>query len=318
MTLEVDELTVRFGDAVAVDGVSMSVAAGTVMAMLGPNGAGKTTTVRTIATLVPPASGTVRVAGVDVVAEPHRARGLLGLSGQYATVDDSLTGRENLAMIARLSGFGRRAAGVRADELLERFGVADAAGRRVRTWSGGMRRKLDLAGALVAGPPVVVLDEPTAGLDPPSRETLWESVRGLAAEGSTVLLTTQYLEEADRLADDVTVIHRGAVVARGGPEELKRRFGTSTVTVRLASAGDAARVREVVGDGYVSVEVVGDVVTVEALDGAEAVAAVVSSLAVAGIAVTEASVRAPSLDDAFRSLTVDGGSSPVGTDEAAS
>ena len=306
MTLEVDELTVEFGDAVAVDGVSMSVPAGTVMALLGPNGAGKTTTVRTIATLVPPTSGTVRVAGVDVVTEPHRARGLLGLSGQYATVDDSLTGRENLAMIARLSGFGRRAAGRRADELLERFGVADAAGRRVRTWSGGMRRKLDLAGALVAAPPVVVLDEPTAGLDPPSRETLWESVRGLAAEGSTVLLTTQYLEEADRLADDVTVIHRGAVVARGGPEELKRRFGTSTVTVRMASADDAGRVREVVGDGFVSVEVVGDVVTVEALDGAEAVAAVVSALAVAGIAVVEASVRAPSLDDAFRSLTVDG------------
>ena len=318
MTLEVDELTVLFGDAVAVDGVSMSVPAGTVMALLGPNGAGKTTTVRTIATLVPPASGTVRVAGVDVVTEPHRARGLLGLSGQYATVDDSLTGRENLAMIARLSGFGRRAARVRADELLERFGVADAASRQVRTWSGGMRRKLDLAGALVAEPPVVVLDEPTAGLDPPSRETLWESVRALAAEGSTVLLTTQYLEEADRLADDVTVIHRGAVVARGEPEELKRRFGTSTVTVRLAAAVDAGRVHEAIGEGYVSVEVVGDVVTVEALDGAEAVAAVVSALAVAGIAVAEASVRAPSLDDAFRSLTVDGGSSHVGTDEAAS
>ncbi|GAA2064580.1 ABC transporter ATP-binding protein [Williamsia deligens] len=303
--LEVDDLTVAFGDAVAVDAVSMTVAEGSVMALLGPNGAGKTTTVRAIATLVAPTSGTVRVAGIDVVEHPHRVRGLIGLSGQFATVDDSLTGRENLAMIARLSGYGRRAAGRRADELLERFGVAEAAGRRAATWSGGMRRKLDLAGALVADPPVVVLDEPTAGLDPPSRETLWESVRDLAAAGSTVLLTTQYLEEADRLADDVTVIHRGAVVARGGPEELKRRFGTSTVTVRLASAVDPSRVREAVGDGYVSVEVVEDVVTVEALDGAEAVAAVVSSLAVAGIAVAEASVRAPSLDDAFRSLTVD-------------
>ncbi|MGZ8176954.1 ATP-binding cassette domain-containing protein [Williamsia sp. SKLECPSW1] len=309
MTLEVDDLTVAFSDMVAVDGVSLSVPAGTVMALLGPNGAGKTTTVRTVATLIAPTSGSVRVAGVDVVAEPHRARGLLGLSGQFATVDDSLTGRENLAMIARLSGYRRRDARRRADELLERFGVADAAGRRVRTWSGGMRRKLDLAGALVAGPPVVVLDEPSAGLDPTGRETLWDSVRDLAADGSTVLLTTQYLEEADRLADDVTVIHRGSVVARGGPEELKKRFGTATVTVRLASAADPSRVRGAIGEGYVSVEAVGDVVTVEALDGSAAVAAVVSALAVAGIEVADASVRAPSLDDAFRSLTADGAAS---------
>ncbi len=314
-SIEIRDLTMTYRQVTALDSVDLTVPTGTVMALLGPNGAGKTTAVRIVATLLEPTSGSVRVAGVDVVADPHAVRGLIGLSGQFAAVDPALTGVENLTMVARLAGYPRRASKRRARALLEQFDIADAGGRRVATYSGGMRRRLDLAGALVAHPPVVILDEPTAGLDPNSRGQLWSAVRELVAAGSTVLLTTQYLEEADQLADEVTVIDHGAVIARGSPEELKRQYGTASITLRLADPTDRARATEViVGRGY-EVSDDGapggprmgapapDLITVAALDPGPAVAAVIGALAVAGIEVVDSQVRVPSLDDVFIDLT---------------
>jgi daunorubicin resistance ABC transporter ATP-binding subunit len=223
--IAVDQVSKRFGSTVALDGVSLTVGAGEVLGLLGPNGAGKTTLIRIVATLLSPDSGTVVVAGHDVGREPQAVRRSIGLAGQSAAVDELLTGRENLCLIGRLYGLGRREARRRADEVLERFGLAEAADRRVRTYSGGMRRRLDLAATLVGRPSVVLLDEPTAGLDPRSRRELWEFVDQLAADGATVLLTSQYLEELDRLARRVVVIDWGAVLAQGTPEELKQLIG---------------------------------------------------------------------------------------------
>ncbi|WP_338320749.1 ABC transporter ATP-binding protein, partial [Streptomyces lonarensis] len=224
-------LTRSFGDRRALDGVDLAVPTGTVLGLLGPNGAGKTTTVRVLATLLLPDGGTARVAGHDVVREPDAVRRRIGLSGQYAAVDEKLTGRENLYLVARLYGMRRAAARRRADELLARFRLEEFADRPSGSFSGGTRRRLDLAGALVARPPVVVLDEPTTGLDPRGRADTWESVRELVAEGTTVLLTTQYLEEADQLADAVCVIDRGRVVARGTAAALKARVGGERLSV---------------------------------------------------------------------------------------
>ncbi|MGU3293325.1 ATP-binding cassette domain-containing protein [Williamsia sp. M5A3_1d] len=314
--IEVRDLVMRFGAVEALASIDLDVAPGTVMALLGPNGAGKTTAVRIISTLLTPTSGRVTVAGVDVAADPHRVRGLIGLSGQFAAVDPVLTGVENLTMVARLAGYTRRAARRRALDLLEQFDIAVAGRRRVGGYSGGMRRRLDLAGALVASPPVVILDEPTAGLDPTSRLGLWAAVRDLVAGGSTVLLTTQYLEEADQLADAATVIDRGSVIARGTPAQLKAEFATATVTVVLADPADRDRAWEVLGErgvGPCDTARGPDTdpchVTVATDDPGPVTAQLVGALSVAGIEVVDTRTATPSLDDVFVHLT--------GTTEAA-
>src|SRR5215213_11977579 len=236
--IEAVDLVKRFGDNTAVDGVSFSVAPGTVLGLLGPNGAGKTTTVRMMTTLSVPTSGTARVAGYDVRVEPDMVRRHMGLTGQVATVDELLTGRENIRMIGGLYGIARRELNRLADELLEQFSIADAADRPVRSYSGGMRRRLDLAVSLIASPPVLFLDEPTTGLDPRSRSDLWEMLRGLVAQGTTLLLTTQYLEEADQLADDIVVIDHGRIIAHGTPLQLKDQAGEAAVVLTLTHASD--------------------------------------------------------------------------------
>src|SRR5205085_1173504 len=253
----VEGLVKRFGDVVAVDGVSFEVPPATILGLLGPNGAGKTTTVRVLTTILRPDSGRAVVLGHDVATEPDAVRGLIGLAGQFAAVDDNLTGRENLRMIGRLTHQPKPVVAQRADELLERFGLADAADRTVRTYSGGMRRRLDLAAALVHKPPNLFLDEPTTGLDPRGRNDLWAVIGELVADGMTLLLTTQYLEEAERLADRVMVIDGGKVIAEGTAEELKHRLGATIVEVRLGDAAAAERARGHLG-GIGTAEVLED------------------------------------------------------------
>ena len=221
------------GNVRALDGVSLEVEAGTVLGLLGPNGAGKTTVVRILSTILGPDAGRASVLGHDVVAQPDAVRRIIGLAGQYAAVDENLTGRENIHMVARLSHLSRKVSARRADELLEEFGLSGAGDRVLKTYSGGMRRRLDLAAALVANPPVLFLDEPTTGLDPQSRQGLWVAIEELVRDGTTVLLTTQYLEEADRLARDIVVIDHGRVIAEGTPAQLKADLGTSVVSVTL-------------------------------------------------------------------------------------
>ncbi|RFU38913.1 ATP-binding cassette domain-containing protein, partial [Actinomadura logoneensis] len=244
-------LSKRYGDTAALDGLYLAVRAGTVHGLLGPNGAGKSTTVRILATLTRPDGGSARVAGHDVAREPARVRARIGLVGQHTAVDEVLTGRRNLVMFGRLAHLSRRAARARADELLESFGLADAGDRPAGTYSGGMRRRLDLAAGMLLAPDVLFLDEPTTGLDPRARAEVWRAVRGLAGGGTTVLLTTQYLEEADRLADEVSVIDRGRVIASGTPEGLKSELGGDRMDVVVADPGDlpaaAAAVERVTG-----------------------------------------------------------------------
>ena len=229
----VEQVRKRYGRTHALAGLDLAVAAGTVFGLLGPNGAGKTTLVRILATLVRPDSGAVRVAGHDVLREPERVRASIGLAGQHAAVDEGITGRENLLLVGRLHHLGRKAVRIRATELLERFGLAEAADRLVKTYSGGMRRRLDLIASMIVSPPVLFLDEPTTGLDPRSRNQIWQQIALLAAEGTTVLLTTQYLDEADRLSDRIAVVDHGSVVASGTPDDLKNRIG-ARVAVTLA------------------------------------------------------------------------------------
>src|SRR5580692_3174078 len=236
--IEARGLTKRFGKTTALAGVDLTARAGTVLGLLGPNGAGKTTAVRILGTLLRPDGGEASVCGYDTQRDAHQVRQLIGLTGQYASVDEGLSGTNNLIMIGRLLGLGRREARARAVELLARFELADAAGRRAKTYSGGMRRRLDLAASLVGRPQVLYLDEPTTGLDPHARNEVWAVVRRLVAEGSTVLLTTQYLEEADQLADRITVFDHGLVVADGRSDELKRRVGGQTLQVRPSSLAD--------------------------------------------------------------------------------
>ncbi|MFJ2576893.1 ATP-binding cassette domain-containing protein [Kitasatospora aureofaciens] len=296
----------RFGATEALRGLDLTVPAGTVCGLLGPNGAGKTTAVRVLATLVAPDRGTARVAGYDVAREAEAVRRAIGLAGQHAAVDEGITGRDNLHLFGRLHHLGGRRARARADELLERFGLAEAGGRLVRTYSGGMRRRLDLIASLVTSPPVLFLDEPTTGLDPRSRQEIWDTVKELADDGTTVLLTTQYLEEADRLADDIVVVDHGAAIATGPPARLKAAIG-SEVSVTLADVGQlgaAAVVLSALSGGDAQVDVAERLVTVVTPPGVEVLLpALVRELDAAGVVAQDVAVRAPSLDDVFLALT---------------
>ncbi|MGH2573941.1 MAG: ATP-binding cassette domain-containing protein [Actinomycetota bacterium] len=302
--IAVEGLVKRFGSVVALDGVDFEVATGTVFGLLGPNGAGKTTAVRILTTILPPDKGRAEILGFDVVRSPEAVRYRIGLAGQYAAVDPNLTGRENLRLVGRLAQLPRRWIGPRADELLERFELADAADRPVRTYSGGMRRRLDVAAALVSRPPVLFLDEPTTGLDLHSRNALWEMIRELVAEGTTVLLTTQYLEEADRLAARIAVVDVGKVIAEGTPSELKARLGSTVIEIGLSAEGDAQRAQSVLArfasDGL---EREGTRIRLPSGDGAKVLMDVLRSLDSEGLVPTTLAVREPSLDDVFLRLT---------------
>jgi ABC-2 type transport system ATP-binding protein len=302
--IETSGLCKRYGNIRALDGVDLRAEKGTVLGLLGPNGAGKTTAVRILTTLLKPDGGSARVDGLDVVKDAGELRERIGLAGQYAAVDESLTGRENLELFGRLYGMKKRDARKRANDLLERFELADAGHRLVNTYSGGMRRRLDLAGALVARPPVLFLDEPTTGLDPRSRLGLWQTIEDRVSQGATVLLTTQYLEEADRLADQIAVIDHGKVIAEGTAAELKDRVGGDRLEVRLedetqadaASQALAAVVDEApeLRDGLL-------LAAVSRRDGT--VTNALRRLDEAGIEVSDLTLRRPSLDDVFLSLT---------------
>ncbi|MFE5586814.1 ATP-binding cassette domain-containing protein [Kitasatospora sp. NPDC056531] len=296
----------RFGSTEALRGLDLTVPAGTVCGLLGPNGAGKTTAVRVLATLVAPDRGTVRVAGHDAVRSAEEVRRAIGLAGQHAALDEGITGRDNLRIFGRLHRLGARRARARADELLTRFGLAEAGDRLVRAYSGGMRRRLDLISSLVTSPPVLFLDEPTTGLDPRSRQGIWDTVKELADGGTTVLLTTQYLEEADRLADDIVVVDHGAAIATGPPAELKAAIG-SQVSVTLADPGQlgaAAVVLSSLSGGDARVDVAERVVTVLTRPGANVLLpSLVRELDAVGVVAEDVAVRAPSLDDVFLALT---------------
>jgi ABC-2 type transport system ATP-binding protein len=308
LAIEARGLVKAFGAVRAVDGLDLSVPGGGVFALLGPNGAGKTTMIRIFTTLTRPDAGTVRVLGHDVRTAPHAVRSQICLTGQFATVDPSLTGTENLVLHARLLGLGRRVARSRAAELVAAFGLADAAGRPVRTYSGGMQRRLDIAVSLVVRPALLFLDEPTTGLDPHSRGQVWETVRGLAAQGTTVLLTTQYLDEADRLSDRIAVIDRGRIVAEGTPGELKSSVGPGVLRVQLADARDAGRVRRLLGSAL-GVPVVQDpdpaalTARIEGISATQAAARGLSLLCREEIEVAGFALGQPSLDEAFLALT---------------
>lgn len=302
--VEAEGLTKKFGDQRALAGVDLTVPTGTVLGLLGPNGAGKTTAVRILTTILRPDAGRAQVFGVDVAARPERARQLIGLAGQYAAVDENLTGRENLRLVGRLTHVPRPERRRRADELIERFDLATAADRPVRGYSGGMRRRLDLAAALVHRPPVLILDEPTTGLDPRARVNLWDLVTEMVRAGTTVLLTTQYLEEADRLADRITVVDRGRVIAEGTAAQLKARLGRTVVEVALASPAVAGRARDVLAQvGPSAVGGDGRSVEVRVEDSGAAVPAVVRALDGAGLRADAFAVREPTLDTVFLQLT---------------
>jgi ABC-2 type transport system ATP-binding protein len=305
LAIHAEGLVRRFGTTVAVDGIDLTVAPGEIYGVLGPNGAGKTTTIRMLATLLRPDAGTARVFGHDVVREAEAVRGRVSLTGQFASVDADLTGRENLVLLARLLGYPWRQARTRAEELLDAFGLTEAAGRLVRTFSGGMRRRLDIAASIVVTPDLLFLDEPTTGLDPRSRNQVWAIVRALAGGGTTVLLTTQYLDEADQLAGRIAVIDRGKVIAEGTPGELKAAVGAGALHVRLrdpACRADAARaLAQALG---VAVHPAPDPNALAArIADPDRVAHALAALSEAGIAVEQFSLGQPSLDEVFLALT---------------
>jgi ABC-2 type transport system ATP-binding protein len=304
LAIEATGLTKSFGETQAVAGVDLAVPAGAIYGVLGPNGAGKTTTIRMLATLIPPDAGRARVLGHDIVAEADAVRGLVSLTGQLASVDEELTGRENLVLLARLLGHRRAAARARADELLEAFGIADAAGRLVKHYSGGMRRRLDIAASIVVTPRLMFLDEPTTGLDPRSRNQVWEIARALVAEGTTILLCTQYLEEADQLADGIVVIDRGRVIAEGTPGQLKSSVGTGSLHVRLLDPEQRAEAAAVLGRAVGAVVLEADPTALAAACAdAEKAALGLAELAGAGVAIADFSLDQPSLDEVFLALT---------------
>lgn len=290
----------------ALDGLDLSVPRGTITAILGPNGAGKTTAVKVLTTLIVPDSGTATIGGIDVLRRPEAIRPIIGVSGQYAAVDENLTGFENLDMVGRLYHLGSRASRARARELIDLFDLSEAQNRPVKGFSGGMRRRIDLAGALVTQPQVLFLDEPTTGLDPRSRLGMWDIIRSLVSEGTTVLLTTQYLEEADQLADDINVIDGGKVIARGSADELKASVGGQRVELNLVTSDDTAVTVEILrryGTAEPAVSNDSRTVTVSVASGPEALQFVLRDLDDQGIALFDAGMRRPTLDDVFLRLT---------------
>ena len=304
--IEARGLVKKYGDVVALDGLDLSVPEGTVYGLLGPNGAGKTTTVRILTTLLQPDAGTATVDGLDVVKKPNAVRRIIGLTGQYAAVDEYLTGRENLRMFGDLYHLPSSYVKQRSDELLERFDLSDAADRSLRTYSGGMRRRLDLAASLIAKPRVLFLDEPTTGLDPRSRIGLWEVITDLVADGTTVLLTTQYLEEADQLAEEIVVIDRGRVIAQGTSDALKDQVGGDRLEVVVedpAQLDTAAQALRSVATGEVTVNRTDHRVVAPVVGGSLTLVDAVRSLDSAHVAIADVALRRPTLDDVFLSLT---------------
>lgn len=306
LAIEATGLDKSYGEVEALRGLDLDVPRGTVLGLLGPNGAGKTTAVRILATLLPMSAGRASVAGYDVADQPGEVRRRIGLTGQYAAVDEFLTGAENLTMIGRLNGLAKGDAQQRARRLLDRFGLAEAGDRASKTYSGGMRRRLDLAASLVLRPEILFLDEPTTGLDPASRRSLWAVIREVIADGATVLLTTQYLEEADALADDILVIDRGSAIARGTSNELKEQVGGQRIELTTADPGQASAAATLLApfaDADPAVDADRGTVSFPAEDGGDALPEVVRTLDDAGIVLADLSLRRASLDDVFLSLT---------------
>ncbi len=312
-----------FGKTEALTGVDLEVPTGSVLGLLGPNGAGKTTTVRILTTLLKPDAGRAEVAGIDVLQHPEQVRASIGLTGQYAAVDEILTGRENLVMFGQLYRLPHRNAVKRADELLERFNLTDAANRSLKTYSGGMRRRLDLAASLIVAPPVLFLDEPTTGLDPRSRNDMWEVITELVAEGTTVLLTTQYLEEADRLANRIIVVDQGRIIAQGAAHELKDQLGGERLTIGVAQGGDLVRAGRLllamtdgdVRDSDLQVDTHARRVTVPFPAGSTRLAEAIRQLDGAGLEITDVTLRRPTLDDVFLQLTGHAADQPQDEDD---
>jgi daunorubicin resistance ABC transporter ATP-binding subunit len=318
--IEVEGVHKAFGETRALCGVDLAVPEGTILGLLGPNGAGKTTLVRILATLLKPDAGVTRLAGIDVVADPQGARTVFGLAGQAAAIDELLSGRENLEMVGRLYGLSRRESRRRAVDVLERLGLTDAADRLARTYSGGMRRRLDLGASLVGRPLVLLMDEPTTGLDPRTRLGLWEFIAELVRDGTTMLLTTQYLEEADRLADRIAVIDRGTMIAAGTADELKARVGGDVLEVRVTAADDLPRTAALLEDAVGERATVDDRlqrVRVAAPDRVESLLAATRAIEEAGIGVDDVGVHRPSLDDVFLTLTGHAAEDAPADDDAA-
>jgi len=313
LAVEATGLVKSFGDTRAVDGVDLAVPRGTVYGVLGPNGAGKTTTIRMLATLTRPDEGTARVLGHDIVSQAAAVRAGISLTGQLASVDEDLTGRENLVLLGRLLGLGRTAAKDRADELLDAFGLSDAAGKLVKHYSGGMRRRLDIGASIVVTPELLFLDEPTTGLDPRSRNQVWDIIRAFVAEGTTILLCTQYLEEADQLADGIAVIDHGRVIAEGTPAQLKASVGSAALRVRLLDPAQRPRAAGVLERELASVTLLVDPAALAAsCSDAGRAAAALARLAAEGVGVAAFALAQPSLDEVFLALT----GHPAGPDDA--